>query len=346
MTQFFIWTGKLVANLFIILMILLGSLWLIDLIPLSHQDIQQLHQENLEQIELSGFAPINEKPIFYFAVRISKKQESSFFWPSLVWNGKNNLFHHTLSSYLKGDFGISQVDSAAVEKKVFTAMIWTLSLQIPALLIIIMLAYFIALKWVQTKNSKNKKFISALLIILHSMPGFWMAGLLIYFFSIYLNWFPASFIQVADLNPVKIWLQYPVYFILPLMSLVLPGIAMVTILLRSGFEWSTSRPFWWRALSTGISLKSGLSAEAKPHALLGLTGWMSGILPAMISGSVLIENIFLIPGLGRLVLTSIGQRDWSVVLFVIMTTSILSIASILLSNRFHEYWDPREKPLV
>jgi ABC-type dipeptide/oligopeptide/nickel transport system permease component len=99
--------------------------------------------------------------------------------------------------------------------------------------------------------------------------------------------------------------------------------------------------FWTRAISTGQTKQSALWTEALPLAMIPLIAWLAGIFPALISGSLIIEQIFGIPGLGRLMYLSIYLRDWPVVQFIFMLAAFLTIAGFIITDILLQLVDPR-----
>ena len=81
--------------------------------------------------------------------------------------------------------------------------------------------------------------------------------------------------------------------------------------------------------------------EAKPFGLISIFGWFVGIIPALFIGSVIIENLFSIPGMGRLLFHSISIRDWDIVKYILIFISTISILAYLLSDFLIRLVDPR-----
>ncbi|MBK9722457.1 MAG: ABC transporter permease [Saprospiraceae bacterium] len=333
---------RLLSGFFMLLVIFFISIWMIRLIPGSYEElIMADEKQSLEYNKSSQ----NTLPLFYFSML--PEQEIIFnglnVFPHFIWNGLQCSFHQKLKQYVSMDFGNSLIDQVPVKTKISKAFPWSLALQIPALFIVIILSFWVAYRSVRFPNSKWMQSIGLILVWLHSVPGFWLATLLLLLFANpdALHLFPAGMQGVASKNPFEIWIYFPNYYILPLCCLVIPSLAYLTRFIKNGLEESIQKPYWTRALSSGLSWKQALRKEALPNALIPLIVWVSGIFPALISGALIIEQIFSIPGLGRLMFQSISSRDWPVVEFLFLLGAMMTILGFLISDFLLRYFDPR-----
>lgn len=103
-----------------------------------------------------------------------------FFNPK--WNGSQNAFHQTISSLVQGNFGKSLVDDAPVLQKIKSAIVWTLSIQIPHYLLLFFIAIYFG-KYTTLYNHGVIKLTKEILLALHSIPLFWLASILLLLFS-------------------------------------------------------------------------------------------------------------------------------------------------------------------
>lgn len=333
---------RLTGGFFIFLLILLISEWIISLIPGSYKELMNAEEITAHSESLNVWP---SSPLFYFSVIPGKPQDqkSNIPIPEFRWNGVQNNFHKKLGSYLSLDFGKSLIDEIPVKEKFLLALPWSLILQIPVIALIIMLSSWIALRRVQFPDSKWLSFLDTGLIWIHSIPGFWLATLLLLAFANPdgLQWLPSGFQTLSSSNPFTLWFFYPHYLLLPVICLTLPSLAYLIRLMKNGLESSLQTMYWQRALSTGMSFKKALRLEAFPFAMISLAAWLAGIFPAIISGSLIIEQIFSIPGLGRLMFLSITLRDWPVVQFLFLSGTAMTILGFIVSDLLLRKIDPR-----
>ncbi|MEP7195515.1 MAG: ABC transporter permease [Saprospiraceae bacterium] len=337
---------KTVQSILMLLFLSLIGHWIITNIPGSYNDFIQLENEatNSEQLQQKV---ISAKPLFYFGIMSEfseeeKKNPSSIHWSKLMpnwkWNGLKNRYHEWLSGS-----GISMRDSKKVSDKVWDAISWTVIIQLPVLIIIFFMGLFLAEWSVRTKAQKLVEVITRILSIFHSIPIFWFANLLLIFFAgvSFLNILPSSFVHAEVNSPLEFWFGKSYYLILPIISLVLPSLAIVFNLTRISYLEHMDKLSWKRMLASGISKREGIIQEARPQAIIPLVAWFASAIPLLISGSIIIENIFSIPGTGRLLFQSIGYRDWPVVHALFMMSAIMTLLGIILAEILQMKLDPR-----
>ncbi|MBK7225497.1 MAG: ABC transporter permease [Saprospiraceae bacterium] len=334
--------NRIFGKIVFVILLFFTSVWLIhyfiDFIPGTYADFKDPLESNEEIIQQK-----ERFPIFYFSLIPNKEEQitfdqKNFFNPK--WNGSQNAFHQTISSLVQGNFGKSLVDDAPVLQKIKSAIVWTLSIQIPHYLLLFFIAIYFG-KYSTLYNHGVIKLTKEVLLALHSIPLFWLASILLLLFSTQLFNLPNSFMNIADQNPFLAWIQYPQYFILPLLSMILPSISYVSRLYGEGLTKAMQSSFWIRAMSTGNSNNYLLETEAKPHAMIAIYAWLIGTIPSLIVGSLIIENLFAIPGMGRLLFHSIAIRDWPVVKVMLMLISFVSLIGYLISDFAIKKLDPR-----
>jgi peptide/nickel transport system permease protein len=333
---------RLFSGFLLLLLILLISIWMIRLIPGSYEELMK--EENNPSLE-NSFAHVLNLPIFYFTIIPDKQVANDLksMLPIFRWNGFNNEFHQKLTAFASFNFGKSLIDGIDVKNKFRSALPWSLILQIPAIILVLVLSIWIAFRRIRFPGSIPMKAIDNTLVWFHSIPGFWFATILLLLFANpdALHWFPSGLQAVSSNNPLTLWIYYPQYLILPLLCLVLPALAYLVRLVKNGLESSLQKLFWKRALSSGLTFNQALYKEALPVALIPLIAWFAGIFPALISGSLIIEQIFSIPGLGRLMYLSISMRDWPVVQFLFLLGSAMTIIGFIISDVLLRFVDPR-----
>lgn len=329
---------RLVSGVGILLCVLLLGIWMIDQIPGDHTDYYPEEYQAETLIPTKG----SKRALFYWSFLTQGTQHKEF---SLKWNGLNNTFHQTLSNYLSFNFGNSSIDGLAVLSKFKQAFPWSVAVQLPAILLLLGLGVWISIESTLNDGRWYIRWMDRCLLVFNSVPGFWLATLLLFFFAnaSYFKWFPTGMQSINNKNPFYCWFQHPDYFFLPLMCLVLPSLAYLVHILRNGLKESMESPFWIKSISTGVSPRRALFSEALPQASIPLAGWAAGILPALFSGSVIIEQIFSIPGLGRLLYLSIYARDWPVVQFLFIFSAALTILGFIAADFMIRILDPRIK---
>ncbi|MDX1685726.1 MAG: ABC transporter permease [Saprospiraceae bacterium] len=270
---------------------------------------------------------------------------SSF--PSLHWHGSQNRFHNRMANLITGKWGKSKVDGRPVSEKVKSALTWTMALSVLALLLALALALILA--WVASiyDHSLLEKTLSMLLFTIYAIPVFWLATVLIVFFTTeeYGSWtniFPNVGIFMTHSGSIlKTMLIKWQQLILPVLCLALGASAYFYRFILEGNREEKKRPYFLAALCRGLSMRSALTRHAFINTIFPLVGLMALIIPGLIGGSLIIEVLFNIPGMGRLMYGSILSRDWNIVIAVVFLTGVLTFFSMILIDIVLHWINPK-----
>ena len=243
-------------------------------------------------------------------------------------------------------FGNSYKDQQPVLKKIGDALPITLALNIITLFII----YFVSIPWGLFSSLRPGKFFdrfsALILFILYSLPTFWIAMILIVVFASgdYFNWFPIagwisdgaehlSFMQkVGNIS----W-----HLILPVVCLTYGSFSFLARFSRVTMLEVLTQDFIRTARAKGLSEWRVLLKHGFRNALIPQLTLMGTLLPALLGGSVIIEQIFAIPGMGRLGFEAVLNRDYPVIMAIATIDALLTLVSLLLSDLLYVAVDPR-----
>jgi len=170
-----------------------------------------------------------------------------------------------------------------------------------------------------------------------AVPSFWLAILLVLFFSVSLRWTAAGGFPgwEAGLGPALAALA------LPIAALALPQAAILARVTREALIGQLGADYVRTARAKGLSRDGALARHAMPNALGPVLTVLGLQVPFLIAGSAIIENVFFLPGLGRLVLQAIAQRDLIVVQSVVVVLVALTVLASLLVDLAQAWVDPR-----
>ncbi len=166
-----------------------------------------------------------------------------------------------------------------------------------------------------------------------SVPNFVMAPILILIFAVYLGWLPVGGLGEGS----------PRNLILPIISLALPQIAYISRLTRGSMIEVLRSNFIRTAKAQGLPAHKILIRHALKPALLPVVSYIGPATAAIITGSVVIEQIFGIPGLGRFFVQGALNRDYTLVMGVVVFYGVLIIALNLLVDLAYAWLDPKVK---
>ena len=173
--------------------------------------------------------------------------------------------------------------------------------------------------------------------VLMAVPAFFTGILLTYLFGLLLRWFvPGSFVSPAE----NFW-QSAGYLVFPAAAIAIPRIAMTVKMLRSALLAEMNKDYVRTSYSRGNDRRATLYLHVLRNALPPVVSFLAMTVADIVAGSVVIEQVFAIPGLGRLLLTSISNRDYPVVQAVVVLVAFWVVRVYLLGDLLNQRLDPR-----
>lgn len=173
--------------------------------------------------------------------------------------------------------------------------------------------------------------------IVMAVPHFFMGILLTYFFGIVLKLFtPGNFVSYKE-----DWGEFIKYLIFPCIAIALPKIAMSVKMLKSACIEEMKKDYARTAYSKGNNTTKVLYRHVLKNAMLPVVTLWGMTLADMLVGSIVIEQVFNIPGLGRILLSSISYRDYPVVEAIIVLIAIIVIITNFAVDLIYQWIDPR-----
>lgn len=269
-------------------------------------------------------------------------------WPAMRWHGFDNQYHRWLSNFLSGDLGVSNRDFQSVSAKIWARLPWTLALTLPAIFLAYFLSIPLGIYTAKYKDSNFDKWTNYLLLLVYSLPVFWIATLLVNFFTTPeygMKIFPSIGVSsLPDSAPFfERLLDNATHLILPIICLTYGSVAVMTRLLRSSMITTLQQDFIRTARAKGLNEQRVFWKHAFKNSIFPFITLFGNVLPGAFAGSVVIEVIFNIQGMGYLMWNSIFARDWPVVYGVLMIAAVLTVVGILLADILYAVVDPRVK---
>lgn len=241
------------------------------------------------------------------------------------------------------DFGDSFQDHRPVMRRIAEAFPYTFFLNALALLLTVAIAVPLGVAQARRAGSPFDRALSRFFFLLYSTPSFWMAMLLLTLFAVNLEWLPLF--GVASDLPAKTWaaalLDLLAHLALPLVCLTYGSLAFLTGLVRASVREQLAQEYVLAARARGASESQALWRHAFRNALLPLITLLGLLLPALLSGSVIVEQIFAWPGLGRLYFDAVLARDYPLILGLTFVTALATLAATLAADLLYAAADPR-----
>ena len=309
--------------------------------------LAEIGQVVFKNKKLAAFlgSPFNDLKNKYAAV-ISEATPGKLKIPAVRWHGTGNQYHIWISNFVKGNFGISTFDQRPVTAKLAPAIFWTLAVNISAILLAFLISVPLGVWSAARKGSRFDKTTTVGLFMLYSLPAFWIGTMLLIFFTT--KEYGMPFFAGPGLGEVpsaapwweKLWSAMPHLF-LPVICVTYPALAFITRQVRGSMVNVLGQEYIKTARAKGLSEKKVIWKHGFRNALSPIITMLASVFPAAIAGSVVIEVIFNIPGMGWLTYGAILQKDWPVVFAVMMLGSVLTVVGILVSDVLYAITDPR-----
>lgn len=244
------------------------------------------------------------------------------------------------------DFG----DSIKFKRPVWDVIIERIPVSIRLALTAIFLSYLIAIPLgifsASHQYTKSDRIITLLLFILYSLPSFWVATMLIVFLGggDFLDFFPVFGLASIGAEKLPFWSRFfdaAWHFVLPVFCMTYASLAVLSRYMRTAMLEVIRQDYITTARAKGLSENKVIFKHALRNSLIPIITLLSGILPAIMGGSIIIETIFTIPGMGRLAWEAILARDYPVIMAELTIVSFLTLFGILLSDILYSVVDPR-----
>ena len=256
-------------------------------------------------------------------------------------------FISMMFSYLKFDFGESYFRSISVLDLVWEKLPVSITLGLWSTLIAYIVSIPLGIRKAIKDGSTFDTWTSAAIIVAYAIPGFLFAILLLVMFAggSYFQWFPLRGLtsdNFNDLNFIQKILDYFWHIFLPVLASTISSFATLTLLTKNSFLDEIKKHYVTTAKAKGISEKKILYGHVFRNAMLIVIAGFPGLfLGVFLSGSLIIETIFSLDGLGRLAFEATVARDYPVVFGTLYFFGLIGLAVGILSDLMYVFVDPR-----
>lgn len=241
------------------------------------------------------------------------------------------------------DFGESFIDGKPVRDKILDRLPATMILTGSALVLSLALAIPFGVISSLKRNSAVDYGLTIFAFLGVSIPAFWAGIVAIIVFGVQLGWFPVQGMESIGRHVGSRTVDILHHLVLPATVLGLEGTAALTRLVRSSMSDVLVEDYVRTARAKGLSEQAVLMRHALKNALLPMVTLVGLRLPSLIGGAVVIETIFAWPGIGRLGWEAVLQRDYPIVMGLVVFTGVLTIIGNMLADIAYAAVDPRIK---
>lgn len=251
-----------------------------------------------------------------------------------------------VENLLRLDLGNSYIYQQPVTQVIFSKMPISLFFGLTSFFLTYLISIPLGVKKATSHGSAFDNASTAIIFTGYVVPGFALGILLIIFFGggSYLNWFPISGV-VSDnyetLSPVGKILDFLHHLVLPMICYMVGEFAFLTMLMKNSLLDELNKDYVRTALVKGLPYKTAVWKHALRNALVPLATYSAEIFTVMFAGSLLIERVFDIDGMGLLFYNSMVGRDYNVGLGIIVLSSLMVMLGRLFSDILYTVVDPR-----
>ncbi len=256
-------------------------------------------------------------------------------------------FLQMMWNYIRFDFGESFFRNTPVLDLIIDKMPVSISLGVWILLASYLISIPLGIRKAVTDGSTFDVWTSGIIVVGYAVPSFLFGILLIVLFAggSFFDWFPLRGLVSDNFADLTWWQKigdYIWHLTLPLIAMALSAFATTTLLTKNSFIDEIRKQYVTTARAKGLSERQVLYGHVFRNAMLiVIAGFPSAFISAFFTGSLLIENIFSLDGLGRLGYESIVRRDYPIVFGTLFIFSLLGLVVNLVSDLIYTWIDPR-----
>lgn len=290
-------------------------------------------EKHKSRFEYSAFRKLN---IFFIDTRFGK------YWSNLI-----NL-----------DFGVSNIDKRSVMEIIKEKLPYTLTLNFLAIFFAYIISVPLGVWSAYRQDTLADRIVTLILFLLYSLPSFFVGVLLLVYFTQgggaldifptgdfvgkFPEWYDSTGIDsTEDMTTLEYLFSTAYHLVLPVICLTYGAIASLSRFARTGLLDVIRADYIRTARAKGLSESMVVIKHAVRNGMIPILTLIGLLLPALIGGSVIIEVIFNIPGLGLLLFEAIKSLDYNVIMGVLLVSAVLTLFGLLISDISYAIVDPR-----
>lgn len=242
-----------------------------------------------------------------------------------------------LVAFLQGDFGVSYKYNMPVAGMILSKLPITVIMALISFGIMVLLSLSLGIYTAKHNGKRIDRCITVINQVLMSVPHFFMGIIITYVFGLVLKFFvPGNYVSYE-----KDFGAFLSYIFFPCIAIAMPKIAMSVKLLKSSCVEEARKDYVRTAYSKGNNTSKVLYKHVLRNAMIPVVTFWGMTLADMLVGSIVIEQVFNVPGIGRILLTSISYRDYPVVQAIIVLIAVVVIVTNFCVDMIYQWIDPR-----
>ncbi len=244
-----------------------------------------------------------------------------------------------VSGFIHGDLGTSLGYKLPVAEIIRDKIPVTAALSVLAFLIVLIVSFPLGILYAKLMGSPINSLLMGINQVIMSIPPFFSGIIFTFVFGIWLHFFTPGHFVTREQDALGFWK----YLFFPALAIALPRCAMTIKLLRSSILTEMIKDYVRSGTSRGNSQDRLLYVHVLRNALIPVITFLAMTFSNIVAGSIIVEQIFVIPGIGRLLLVSISNRDYPMVLTIVMIIALVVILMNYLADLLCQIVDPRTR---
>lgn len=265
----------------------------------------------------------------------------------IIWVGENTKYYlKWLGNVARFNFGRSIKDHRPVIKKIIDCLPITIIINLISIILIYAIAVPLGVWSARRQGSVWDKIVLVKLMVWYALPSFWVASLLLMYLAggENLNLFPLIGLTSenhASLSWIGQLLDYAWHLALPVFVTVVGGLAYLTRFSRNNFLEVLGQDYMRTARAKGLSESTVIYKHGLRNALIPFVTLVGLLIPGLLGGSVIVEQIFNIHGMGMLSFEAVLGRDQNVIMAIATLGAFVTLLGLLISDLLYRCVDPR-----
>ncbi len=242
-------------------------------------------------------------------------------------------FFSWIRAMLHLDFGISFASGQPVREEILSRLPITLTINLIAMFFVFLFSLYFGIRAAMHQGSFFDRMLKRLSLVSYAVPSFYLALLLIIFFSVKLGWFPISGLHsIEPKEGFRKVLDEAWHLVLPIFVIVFGGIGSLLMYVRSLTIDILKSDYIFFAKARGVDERNLLRRYILPNLSPPIVTMLGLSLPGLIGGSVILESIFSIEGMGLLFYQSAMSRDYPVIMGILIISAFLTLLGNIIAD--------------
>ncbi len=249
-----------------------------------------------------------------------------------------------LTKFVTLDFGRAFADGRKVKDKILERLPITLTINLLAMGIVLLIALPIGILSATRQYSLLDRLSTIFVFVGFSTPSFWLALLLIYLFGVQWGILPISGVQSLDASGLSFAVRlsdWSAHLVLPVLVSAFGGLAGLSRYMRNNMLEVMRQDYIRTARAKGLPERTVVYKHALRNALMPVITILGLSIPGLIGGSVILETVFGIPGMGQLMFQAVLSRDYNVAMGILAPAAALTMLGNFLADVAYAFTDPR-----